>query len=128
MLRRREFEFVAKKTNKEAILADNRVVELKRQVAAKVAELIGLEEKQATAIPRLTLHQRTAPTTACHVMYEPSVIVVVQGSKEVQIGTDIQTYDSSRYLLISVDLPTVTRVTEASAEAPCLAISLKLDI
>src|SRR6185312_10088155 len=55
-------------------------------------------------------------------------ILVVQGSKDVQIGKDVQTYDASRYLLISVDLPTVTRVTEASATAPCLAVSLKLDI
>src|SRR5580658_5317001 len=110
------FESVAKYTGTEAILAENRTRELTLALASKVAELIGIEEKQATAIPRLTLHQRTAPTTACHVMYEPSVIVVVQGSKEVQIGTDIQTYDSSRYLLISVDLPTVTRVTEASNE------------
>jgi AraC-like DNA-binding protein len=128
ILKAGNFELVPKNTGTEAILAENRTRELILVLASKVAELIGVEEKQATAIPRLTLHQRTAPTTACHVMYEPSVIVVVQGSKEVQIGTDIQTYDSSRYLLISVDLPTVTRVTEASAEAPCLAMSLKLDI
>jgi hypothetical protein len=44
------------------------------------------------------------------------------------MGTDTLTYDSSRYLLTSVDLPTVTRVAEASEDAPCLAISLKLDI
>lgn len=51
-----------------------------------------------------------------------------QGRKQVQIGSDLLTYDSSRYLLTSVDLPTVTRVIEASEEAPCLALSLKLDI
>jgi AraC-like DNA-binding protein len=56
------------------------------------------------------------------------VIVVAQGRKEVQIGADTLTYDSSRYLLTSVDLPTVTRVAEASEDAPCLAVSLKLDI
>ena len=111
-----------------AILAEYRTQELSQALASKVAGLIGREEKQATAIPRLTLHQRTAPTAACHVMYEPSVILVVQGSKDVQIGKDVQTYDASRYLLISVDLPTVTRVTEASDNAPCLAVSLKLDI
>ncbi len=114
--------------SKEAILGKNRTRELSRSLASKVAALIGPEEKQATAIPRVTLHRRTAPTAACHVMYEPSVILVVQGSKEVQIGKDTQAYDSSRYLLISVDLPTVTRVTAASGKAPCLAVSLKLDI
>ena len=55
-------------------------------------------------------------------------MVLPQGRKQVQIGSDLLTYDSSRYLLTSVDLPTVTRVIEASEEAPCLALSLKLDI
>jgi AraC-like DNA-binding protein len=102
--------------------------DLQRELVARVARLIGSAEKQATAIPRLTLHQRTAPTAACHVTYEPSIIVIAQGRKEVQIGTDTLTYDSSRYLLTSIDLPTVTRVAEASSEAPCLALSLTLDI
>lgn len=56
------------------------------------------------------------------------MVVLPQGRKQVQIGSDILTYDSSRYLLTSVDMPTVTRVVEASEEAPCLAVSLKLDI
>ncbi len=56
------------------------------------------------------------------------MVVLPQGRKQVQIGSDMLTYDSSRYLLTSVDLPTVTRVVQASEEAPCLAVSLKLDI
>jgi len=115
-------------TRDEAVLAADRTHELKSELASRVARLIGSAEKQATAIPRLTLHRRTAPTAACHLTYEPSVIVVAQGRKQVQIGTDTLTYDSSRYLLTSVDLPTVTRVTEASEDAPCLAVSLKPDI
>lgn len=87
-----------------------------------------MAERQATQIPRLTLHQRTAPTAACHVTYEPSVVLVVQGRKEIQIGSQTITYDSSRYVLTSVDLPTVTRVAEASPARPCLAATLRLDI
>ncbi len=117
-----------KNTHNSAALGANRRHEWKLELASKVARLIGSAEKQATAIPCLTLHQRTAPTPACHVTYEPSVIVIAQGRKEVQIGTDTLTYDSSRYLLTSIDLPTVTRVAEASEDAPCLAVSLKLDI
>jgi len=56
------------------------------------------------------------------------VIVIPQGRKQVQIGNDTLTYDSSRYLLTSVDLPTVTRVVDASNETPCLAVALKLEI
>jgi AraC-like DNA-binding protein len=111
-----------------AVVVRNRAQELKSELASKVARLIGSAEELATAIPRLTLHRRTAPTAACPVTYEPSVILIPQGRKQVQIGSDTLTYDSSRYLLTSVDLPTVTRVVEASGEAPCLAVALKLDI
>jgi AraC-like DNA-binding protein len=121
-------DFIVKRTENRAILAPGRARELQVQLATQVAQLIGSAEKLATAIPRLTLHRRTAPTAACPVTYEPSVIVVPQGRKQVQIGSEALTYDSSRYLLTSVDLPTVARVIEASAEVPCLAVNLKLDI
>ncbi|MES1260473.1 MAG: AraC family transcriptional regulator [Acidobacteriota bacterium] len=103
-------------------------LELRSEFASRVAQLAGSAEKQATLIPRLTLHQRTAPTAACHVTCEPSIVVVAQGRKEIQIGGQPVTYDSSRYLLTSVDLPTVTRVAEASAAQPCLAATLQLDL
>ena len=111
-----------------AVLAADQVRQLNLELVSRVARLIGSAEKKATAIPRLTLARRTAPTAACHVTYEPSVIVVPQGRKQVQIGSDTLTYDSSRYLLTSVDLPTVTRVAEASEAAPCLAIALRIDV
>lgn len=102
--------------------------QLNADLASKVARLIGSAEKLATAIPRLTLHRRTAPTTGCLVTYEPSVVVIPQGRKHVQIGGETLTYDSSRYLLTSVDLPAVARVVDASEQEPCLALNLKLDI
>jgi AraC-like DNA-binding protein len=119
---------VTTNTRRRSVLATNPESELKRELVSRIAHLLGSEEKQATAIPRLTLHQRTAPTAACHVTYEPSVIVVAQGRKEVQIGANTLIYDPSRYLLTSVDLPTVTRVAEASESVPCFAVSLKIDI
>lgn len=102
--------------------------ELTAELASKIVRHIGSSEKLTTAIPRLTLHRRTAPTSGCPVTYEPSVIVIPQGRKQVQIGDKALIYDSSRYLLTSVDLPTVARVVEASEQEPCLAVNLKLDI
>lgn len=112
----------------KAVTERNRLQELNAELSCKIARLIGSAEILATAIPRLTLAQRTAPSAACPVTYEPSVILIPQGRKQVQIGSETLTYDSSRYLLTSVDLPTVTRVVEASGEAPCLAVAMKLDI
>jgi AraC-like DNA-binding protein len=115
-------------TSNPAVPAPDRTHQLNAELASKVARHIGSSEKLATAIPRLTLHRRTAATAGCPVTYEPSVIVIPQGRKQVQIGGEALTYDSSRYLLTSVDLPTLARVVDASEQEPCLAVNLKLDI
>ena len=119
---------MVKNTGNRAAAALDRTHELNAELASKVARHTGSAEKVATAIPRLTLHRRTAPRGGCPVTYEPSVIVIPQGRKQVQIGGETLTYDSSRYLLTSVDLPTVASVVEASEQAPCFAVNLKLDI
>jgi AraC-like DNA-binding protein len=108
--------------------ASDRASGLRSELARKIALLIGSSEKLITAIPGLTLYRRTAPTEACSATYEPSVIVIAQGRKRVDLGGNIFIYDSSRFLLTSVDLPVLTRVVEATPQAPCLALSLKLQM
>ena len=60
--------------------------------------------------------------------YEPSVTVIAQGRKRVELGRSTFIYDESRYLLPSVDLPIVSQVIEATEEVPCLAMSLRLEM
>ena len=54
--------------------------------------------------------------------------VIAQGRKRVDLGRTTFIYGESRYLLTSVDLPIVSQIVEASEEAPCLAMSLKLEM
>ena len=54
--------------------------------------------------------------------------MIPQGRKRVELGRTILTYDASRFLLTSVDLPVVSRVVEASERVPCLAMLLKLEM
>jgi AraC-like DNA-binding protein len=61
-------------------------------------------------------------------MYHPGIIVVAQGSKRVNLGKSSFVYDEAHYLLTAVDLPIVNWVAEATQQAPCLVLSLKLDI
>ena len=60
--------------------------------------------------------------------YEPSVAVIAQGRKRVDLGRTSFICDASRFLLTSVDLPVASRVIEASERVPCLALSLKLEM
>jgi AraC-like DNA-binding protein len=53
---------------------------------------------------------------------------VAQGSKRVDLGPTSFTYDQSRFLLTSIDLPIVSQVVEASEAKPLLAVALKLEM
>jgi len=104
------------------------VAELRVELASKIALFIGAAENRATGVPGLTLHRRTAATVPCSTTYQPSVTVMAQGRKRVDLGRTTFIYDPSRYLLTSVDLPVVSCVMEASERTPCLAMSLKLEM
>jgi AraC-like DNA-binding protein len=112
----------------EASLAPDRVREMQSELARKIAFSIGSAENLATDIPRVTLHRRTVTTAPCSATYEPSVTVIAQGQKRVDLGRTAFIYDQSRFLLTSLDLRIVSRVVEASEKLPCLALVLKLEM
>jgi AraC-like DNA-binding protein len=62
------------------------------------------------------------------VAYVPGIIVMAQGSKRVELGSKTFIYDETRYLLTSLDLPSVSQVVEASPERPALAFAMKLEL
>ena len=112
----------------EADSALDRAPELRRELAGKIALFVGPAENRATEIPGLSLHRRTSVTAPCSMTYQPGVTVIAQGRKRVELGRTAFLYDSSRFLLTSIDLPVVSRVIQASAAMPCLALSFKLDM
>lgn len=85
------------------------------------------EDINHTPISGLTLFRRTAPTEPTCGLYEPSVCLVAQGAKQVQLGEDVYLYNEQRYLITAVHLPTVVQVIEASPERPYLGLRLDLD-
>jgi AraC-like DNA-binding protein len=105
-----------------------RALELRSQLASKIAAHIGLSENRTTDIPGVSLHRRAAPTAPCTATYEPGLTVIAQGRKRVDLGGTTFIYGESRYLLTSLDLPIVSQIIEASEAAPCLAMSLKLEM
>jgi AraC-like DNA-binding protein len=115
-------------TKENATLEANPACGLRAELARKIACRIGKEENRITEIPGVSLHRRTSPTPPCRTTYHPGVIVVAQGSKQVNLGRTSFIYDESRFLLTAVDLPIVSWVAEATEKIPCLVLSLKLDM
>jgi len=102
--------------------------ELRRELAGKIAAFMGTEEKRITDVPGLTLVRRTTLAAPACGTYEPSVAVIAQGRKRVELGRTTFIYDEKRFLLTAVDLPIVGQVIEASEEVPFLAMALKLEM
>ena len=101
---------------------------LRTELAAKINRWMGSAERRATDIPGLTLVRRTRLEGPGCYTYEPSIAVIAQGSKRVDLGKRSYTYDASRFLLTSIDLPISSRLLEASEEKPFLGLVLRLEL
>lgn len=77
-----------------------------------------------TAMEQLYFYYKTEPSEMLATVYEPSVCIIVQGSKEVTVGHESISYDESDYLLASVHMPAKVRIAEASAASPYMGLTI----
>ncbi len=79
-----------------------------------------------TALPDVRFLRSDRPLLRTPVLYEPGIVIVVQGKKRGFLGGDVYLYDAQHYLMVSVPVP-FTMETDASATEPMLAIYIRLD-
>jgi AraC-like DNA-binding protein len=85
------------------------------------------EDGQAQPLKGLHLHRSSLPLEQVHSVVKPSFCVIAQGSKEFLLGDSRYRYDSSHYLIFTVELPHVSQILEASKAQPYLSLRLELD-
>ncbi|MDT7837892.1 AraC family transcriptional regulator [Aquabacterium sp. OR-4] len=81
----------------------------------------------ATAVPGLLLVRASAPALPLPAVYEPGLVVVLQGRKQALLGQEPIRYDPLHCLVVSVKMLPCGQITEASPEAPYLCLRLSLD-
>lgn len=81
-----------------------------------------------TRIPRLSLLRASRPTEPLHRLYKPELCIFAQGKKEVFLDDKVYLCDRDRHLIVSVDLPVVGQVVEASPGRPYLGLQLDLEV
>jgi AraC-like DNA-binding protein len=104
------------------------VIEMRRELSAKIAARAPLEGENRTPIPGLSLYRRTQPSGCYLATYEPSFTVFLQGRKRVNLGGNIYFCDGSSFLLSSIDVPVESQILEASEQVPMLSMFFKLDM
>ena len=106
------------------------VDQCRMEMIAKLAQLIMRHAPETgmcgTPMRRLSLIRTNEPSAPVPAVYEASLCLIAQGAKRVSLGEHSVVYDASRYLLVSVDLPLVGHVLEASPEMPYLCCKIDL--
>ncbi|HEY8333033.1 MAG TPA: AraC family transcriptional regulator, partial [Tardiphaga sp.] len=80
-----------------------------------------------TPIAGLTTIRSNAPSGLVHAISRPLVCLVLQGRKQVAMGTQTFTFGAGDSLLITADVPTVSQITRASDAAPYLSLVFDID-
>lgn len=104
------------------------VIEMRHELARKIASHAPSPGEHPTAIPGLVLYRRTTPTACYRATYEPSLSVFAQGKKRINLGGTQYLCDASSFLLSSIDVPVESQILEASEEVPLLTMFLRLDL
>ena len=107
---------------------DPSVLKMLEELAGSISKALGGASTLSTEVPGLTLYRNTAPTAPNPCTYEPSLLLIPQGKKRVDLGKQSYVFGESTFLLTSIELPIVSRVCVASVEKPYLAFFLKLDM
>jgi len=103
--------------------------------AQRIAELGALIARHApgdgrheTRVPGVAAVRRNQPQPACdHVLHKPAVCVIAQGAKEITLGDEVYAYDSTRLMVLALDLPVKGQVVQASPARPYLCVRVEID-
>ncbi len=102
----------------------SRLIELSNRYCAQLTQ-------EGDELPGLSIYHRTAPSQASDVeayIYEPVLCLVLQGCKSAALRNREVTLEPGHALLVSHDLPVVSRIITASEHEPYLAVILSLDL
>ncbi|PWW12783.1 AraC family transcriptional regulator [Mangrovibacter plantisponsor] len=101
---------------------------IRAQIAESVAHRVGGNKDYPSVINGLSLFHRDRPAPPALCLVETSIVVAVQGEKQILVAGEAYPYNTSRFLITSLDIPAYSQVLEASPEKPCLGFAFRLDL
>jgi AraC-like DNA-binding protein len=84
-------------------------------------------DHRPTLVDGLSISATEQPIGSRPGISEPTLAVVVQGRKRTTVGDRVFEYGAGEFLIVTLDLPMVGQVTEASPAAPFLGFGIRLD-
>ncbi|MGF0538827.1 AraC family transcriptional regulator [Agrobacterium sp. ES01] len=99
-----------------------------RDIAEMIAQHAAKDGIHATSIPRLSLVRMSKRTEPVHTVQTPSICMIVQGRKQLMLCEQVIDYGPGKHIVISVDVPIIGQIIEATDDAPYLCLRLDLDL
>lgn len=113
---------------KVTIMANDKSLQkINNRLKAKILRWLPQQNRIATAIEGLMLTRRDEISVAESCFYQPTVAIVLQGTKRSTLGHHEYTYNDNHCMVVGVDMPGVYHITEASLDKPFLSLSIKLN-
>lgn len=101
---------------------------LLRAVQRYTAAHAGPNGVARTPIDGLSLIRASKPSGIEYAISRPLACLVLQGSKQVTMGTDVFQFSGGMSLLINGDVPNVSQITQATEDKPYFSLVLDLDL
>jgi len=98
-----------------------------RELAALIARFATADGDIRTPIDGLFIGRRSAPSEPVHKGQHACFALVAQGAKSVTVGPETHHYGVGSCIVLSLDLPVISRVTEASPEVPQLGMGMLIN-
>jgi AraC-like DNA-binding protein len=106
---------------------DQKRDELNRAELARRISAVLPNDGISDPIPGLRLARASAPTDRVFGVSKPSLCVIAQGAKELNVGDNLYRYDPEHFLLATVELPLTGRISEATPDFPYLSLRIELE-
>lgn len=81
-----------------------------------------------TPVPALSVSRVTHPVMPNHMIYRPTICVVVQGAKEIMVGDRVFEYGEMQSLIVTFEVPAVGQITKASKQEPYIGLNIDFDV
>lgn len=98
------------------------------EAVMQYTELQAGESPFLTAIQGLSILRSNHIKRPTHLLFKPSLCLVVQGMKRTMFASRRFEYRAGQALVVNVELPSVSQVIDASPTQPYLAVALEFDL
>ncbi|MFT8313741.1 MAG: AraC family transcriptional regulator [Clostridium sp.] len=108
-------------------LVNDKITTYQEELVSMINGIVREDGLHTTAIPTLQLFRASNISEPLHTIYEPSLLVIAQGSKIVTLADENYQYDSTSYLVASVHLPITGQIIQASPEEPYFCVQINFN-